>query len=209
MAPPAGVRRSAPVARRAPGEGPPARPEPASPGATAPGTSSPAATPPADLIEVGRVVDAWGVQGWVKIEPFNDPADSVLRRVRRCWIDGLRLVTLDKARVHGALILARPRGFEDRDQALSLKGQVLQVSRADFPASAEDEFYWVDLVGCQVINAQAFDFGRVAAVEDFGAHPLLRVQGEHGERLIPFVGQWVLSVDLAARRVLVDWQPDY
>jgi 16S rRNA processing protein RimM len=84
------------------------------------------------------------------------------------------------------------------------------VPRAALPAAADNEIYWADLVGLAVVNREGVALGEVREVADFGAHPMLRVVDAGGvERLIPFVVAYVDSVDVAARRVDVDWQPDY
>ena len=164
---------------------------------------------PADLVSVGRVVEAYGVKGWVKVQPFNAPPESVLRAARRWWLDG-RPVGIERARVHGATIVAKPEGSEDRDSAQALKGLEILVSRADFPSAPAGEYYWVDLVGCAVTNREGASLGTVRAVEDYGAHPLLLTREPDGrDRMIPFVGDFIVAVDIAARRIVVDWQPDY
>jgi 16S rRNA processing protein RimM len=84
------------------------------------------------------------------------------------------------------------------------------VSRADFPAADPDEFYWVDLIGCAVVTPDGVDLGSVEAVDDHGAHPLLLVRAQDGrERLIPFVSAHVPEVDLAGRKIVADWDPDF
>ena len=84
------------------------------------------------------------------------------------------------------------------------------MPRAALPPVGENELYWADLVGLAVVNRQGVMLGSVQAVEDFGAHPILRVAGEDGsQRLIPFVAAYIDGVAMAERRVDVDWQPDY
>lgn len=164
----------------------------------------------ADLIAVGRVVDAYGVSGWVKVTPFNDPRDSVLRSCRSWWLDDGRRVAIERARVHGASIVCKPEGVHDRDAALALCGSEIRVARADFPRGGQDEVYWVDLVGCSVHNREGLALGEVLRVEDHGAHPILVVADAQGrERLIPFVEAWIDSVDETARAIVANWQPDY
>jgi 16S rRNA processing protein RimM len=81
------------------------------------------------------------------------------------------------------------------------------------PALERGEIYWADLVGLEVVNRQGVALGQVIAVQEYGGHPVMRVApgaGEgQGERLIPFVAAHVDQVDLPARRIDVDWQPDY
>ncbi len=167
-------------------------------------------SPPADLVEVGRVIDAYGIRGWVKIAPFNDPNESVLRTSRRWWLPDGRVLDVESARAHSATIVARPAGVETREAALALKGLTLRVSRADFPGGREDEVYWIDLVGCQVTNPAGDALGEVVSVEDHGAHPILVLRdADDATRMIPFIGAFVVSVDTRARAIVADWQPDY
>jgi 16S rRNA processing protein RimM len=97
----------------------------------------------------------------------------------------------------------------DRDAAEALRGARIFVARASFPTAGEDEYYWVDLLGCAVANREGVAFGTVAELIDTGAHSVLRVVEGENERLIPFVGAYVDTVDLAARRIVVDWGLDF
>jgi 16S rRNA processing protein RimM len=81
------------------------------------------------------------------------------------------------------------------------------------PAARKGEVYLADLVGLDVVSMSGAALGKVVAVEDYGAHPLMRVVGNGGApaegRLVPFVAPIVRAVDLAARRIEVDWEPEY
>jgi len=109
------------------------------------------------------------------------------------------------------MLLLRMDGCSDREQAEQLKGAVIAASRSSFPEPAPDEYYWVDLVGCEVVGQEGRSLGRVLAIDDFGApHPVLRVGGPDGEtRLIPFVAPVIGDVDLVAKRISADWAADY
>jgi 16S rRNA processing protein RimM len=177
-------------------------------------TATEPASAPTDLIEVGRVTDAWGVRGWIRIEPFNHPPESILLRVREWWLDcpavaGAGPLRVTRCRVHGDALVAKPAGSDDRDQALRFKGAEIRISRSVFPVAPEGEVYWVDLIGCSVSGLEGVELGAVERVEDHGAHPILFVR--QGERvlLIPFVEQIVTGVDIAARRVVAEWAADY
>lgn len=165
---------------------------------------------PSDLVAVGRVIDAYGVHGWVKLQPYNAPHESVLRTCKHWWLPDGSVLRVERARMHAATIVAKPSGTQDRDDALALKGLEVRVDRAEFPAAAAGEYYWVDLVGCGVSNPAGDDLGSVEAVEDFGAHPILKTRDASGQnRMIPFVDVYIVEVDVAGRRIVADWQPDY
>ncbi|WKB54159.1 ribosome maturation factor RimM [Eleftheria terrae] len=194
-----------------------------------PTTSPDDAAWPEDAVEVGRIVDAYGIKGWIKVQPYSaDP--QALFSSRRWFLkasEGPRrapgvaalptLLKITEAKDHGDVVVARVRDVEDRNAAEALKGARVFVSRASFPTADPDEFYWVDLIGLAVVNRQGEALGQVADLLDTGAHSVLRVvdeaQASAGaepvERLIPFVSAYVDAVDLAGRRITVDWGLDY
>ena len=183
---------------------------------------------PDDAVEVGRILDAWGVKGWFKVQPFaSDP--QALFSSRRWFLappDGPapkrtgapsllpRLLKITGARDHNDLVVAQTQDITDRAGAEALRGARVFVSRASFPTPDIDEYYWVDLIGLDVVNLQGDKLGRVVGLLDTGPHSVLRVAPEEGaaeadERLIPFVGAYVTEVKLAERRIVVDWGLDY
>lgn len=176
---------------------------------------------PEDAVEVGRIVDAFGVKGWIKVQPFSsDP--QALYSSRRWFLsspdDASRetdlpmLLRVNDARDHGGMVVARAEEIGDRQAAERLRGARVFVSRASFPSAATDEFYWVDLIGLQVVNRQGEMLGEVIGLLDIGAHSVLSVapsDAQAPQRLIPFVAAYVDDVDLVARRITVDWGLDY
>jgi 16S rRNA processing protein RimM len=180
--------------------------------------ADPAPDFPADAVEVGRILGAWGVKGWFKVQPFAADPQALFSSKR--W--HLRpsegpapgaspppLLKITQSREHGGLVVAGAQEVPDRNAAEALKGARVFVARASFPSAAPDEYYWVDLIGCEVVNREGVALGRVGDLLDTGAHSVLRVLQGDAERLIPFVAAYVDSVDLAARRIAVDWGLDY
>jgi 16S rRNA processing protein RimM len=115
----------------------------------------------------------------------------------------------EEGRAHGKGLAARLEGCSDRDQAQALGGAAVAVRRTQLPEPERGEFYWADLIGLQVVGAEGGELGRVSGLMETGANDVLIVQGER-ERLIPYLpGQVVLEVDLEAKRIRVDWDPDF
>jgi len=121
-------------------------------------------------------------------------------------------------RDQGDAIVALAPEVADRDAAEALKGARVFISRASFPAPGDDEFYWIDLIGCSVANREGVTLGEVVGLIDTGPHCVLRIQPgaaetaarpDAEERLVPFVDAYVDQVDLAAKRIVVDWGLDY
>ena len=122
---------------------------------------------------------------------------QVVRR-GRCRVQGDALVA--------ELVLLDGQPPLTREQGLALKGVEIQVDRADFPPTQDDEFYHADLIGCEVIGQLGARLGTVVAVDDHGAQQVLRLDDG---MLIPFVEAIVQSVDIAARRIQADWAADW
>ena len=173
-------------------------------------------TPSGDVL-VGIVSGAWGVRGEVKVEPQSADAAALLN-ARRWRLDldrgpatGPPSMHVDvRARRHGSGVVARIDGVADRDAAQALAGARIHVPRDAFPRTGTDEYYWIDLIGCAVVNRQGEALGDVVGLIDTGVHSVLRIGGEGlDERLVPFVAAYVDDVDLAARSIRVDWGLDY
>jgi 16S rRNA processing protein RimM len=160
---------------------------------------------------MGRVAAPYGVKGWIKVAPFTAAPDA-LTRFGRWWIggtDGWEEVEIMKAVRHGASVIAQFAGCGDREQAVKLRGCEVAVAREALPAPAKDEYYWADLVGLEVVNAERESLGKVTELFSNGAHDVMRVGAGKGERLVPFVPAVVRNVDLAGGRIEVDWGLDW
>jgi 16S rRNA processing protein RimM len=201
------------------------------PGAELPGAVAAEALPP-DAVEVGRVVGAWGVKGAIKVHPFSaDP--QALFSTQRWYLRppelprpaGARpatalpaLLRVRQAKEQGDGVVAQIDEIDDRDAAQALAGARVFISRGSFPTPDADEFYWVDLIGLDVVNREGQALGRVTGLIETGPHCVLRLAvaddghtlpAEGGERLIPFVGAYVDRVDLPGRTIHVDWSADF
>ena len=190
------------------------------------------ATPawPEDAVEVGKVLGAWGIKGWIRVQPFaSDP--QALFSSRRWFIkppeaNGPKplaaggafpaLLKITLAKEHGDAIVAQAQEVVDRNAAEALRGARVFVPRASFPTADKDEYYWVDLIGLAVVNLQGESLGTVTGLLDTGPHSVLRIApdgadpaDEGAQRLVPFVAAYVIDVSLPERRITVDWGLDY
>ncbi|MHB1198629.1 MAG: ribosome maturation factor RimM [Polaromonas sp.] len=189
---------------------------------------------PDDAIEVGRILDAWGVKGWVKILPHSTDPEALFSA--KTWFlqapeakfrpgftafSGAVSFHVDEVKAHSDSVVAKFRGLDDRNAAEALRGARISLPRSSFPAASKDEYYWVDLIGLSVVNREGVALGQVRDLMSTGPHSVLCVEyaadqeGGAGtdarvaERMIPFVAAYVDAVDLVGKRITVDWQPDY
>ncbi|ALT77505.1 MULTISPECIES: ribosome maturation factor RimM [unclassified Roseateles] len=188
---------------------------------------------PEDAIEVGCILDAWGVKGWFKVQAYSSDAQALFssRRwfLKRPEVAGQagpvvagakalpRLLKILSIREHGEGLVANAQDCADRNAAESLRGARIFISRSAFPVSDPDEYYWVDLIGLTVVNRQGETLGQVEGLIDAGPHSVLRIippglvapVKPDQERLVPFVAKFVDDVDLEQRVITVDWGLDF
>lgn len=160
---------------------------------------------------MGRVLAPYGVKGWIKVAPFT-AAPEALTRFDRWWIggpDGWEEAAVAEAVRHGANVVARLASCSDRDQAAMLRGREVALARESLPETPQDEYYWADLVGLEVVNAESAPLGKVTELFSNGAHDVMRIGAGKDERLVPFVPAVVRKVDLAAGRIEVEWGSDW
>jgi 16S rRNA processing protein RimM len=181
-----------------------------------------AAELPADAIEVGRIADAWGIKGWFKVLPYSADPEALFSSKHWFLLPtekgvktflGTASLSVKEAKMHSDSVVACADGVMDRNAAEALRGARIFVSRSSFPAAADDEYYWVDLIGLNVINRQDEALGTVRELLSTGPQTVLVLEsvadGKVQERMIPFVSAYVDSVDIAAKIIRVDWLSDY
>lgn len=181
-----------------------------------------AAELPADAIEVGRIADAWGVKGWFKVVSFSAQPEACFSSKR--WFllptergaktfEGVAKLAVKEAKDHSGTVVACAHDVVDRNAAEALKGARVFIARSSFPTADTDEYYWVDLIGLDVVNRQDQALGTVRELVSAGPQTVLVLEypqdGKTQERMIPFVSAFVDEVDLKAKRIRVDWQADY
>lgn len=196
---------------------------------------------PHDLVELGRIVSAYGVKGWVKIQPHSAHAD-VLLGTSVWWLKAPvppgkqgafshqgTSYRVQSSRFHTDSVVAQLDSVSDRNQAEALKGYTVWAPRSAFPEADDDEYYWIDLIGCRLYGKQGSEtvlLGEIIEVIDNGAHGVLRVaracetesgvlerllneKGRAQEVLVPFVQAHVHTVDLQNKSLYSNWPADW
>lgn len=170
------------------------------------------------MIVMGHVVNAFGIQGWLRVFPYTEQVDGLLQygswwlgKENNHWYE----MQVISGRTSGNLLDVKLKGCDDRNQALRLRGMQIAISRDKFPQlpeNGEDGYYWSDLIGAEVINLNNERLGTVTGLLETGANDVLRVQSDNAdtqEILIPFIEQTVKKVDLKNACIIVNWGMDY
>ena len=180
-----------------------------------------------DLIELGAISEAQGLQGQVKVRPHASEPVALLS-AKTVWLfliprrnegvsasyeeASLTQYKVKSAKMHSGNVVIALDGVSDRDQALALKGARVLVARDAFPKADSNSYYWVDLIGCKAINLQDEVLGEVIDVTENGAHGVIAIgdlETKSIKYLVPFVKEVVQNVDLPNKIITLDWQSDW
>ena len=157
-----------------------------------------------DRICVGAIAGAFGVRGEVRLKSFcSDPADIATYSPLTSE-DGTRRFEVSLTREVTGALGARIKGIATKEDADALRGVTLWAPRSALPALPDDEFYHADLIGLEVVDTGGKSLGRVRALYDHGAGDIIEVVGGTQVLMLPFTRAVVPTVDLAARRIVVD-----
>lgn len=182
------------------------------------------------FLDIGRVIGLHGVRGRIKVAAFSGdpsgvlaaktlrlsggrptPAGNALPGVPRSGKNGghgtapgvigdFEVVTARRA---GGCAVFSLKGIDTVGAAEPLVKAVVSVRREELPAPPDGEFYWIDAVGCLVVDETGAPLGEVVAVEPGSAYDFLVVRRPGGDDgYLPVVEAFLRKVDTAARRVV-------
>lgn len=167
-----------------------------------------------EFIPVGKISGVFGVKGWLKVFSFTEPRDNILNynplfmKRQGQWVK----IEVSGGQLQGKAVVMSIKQVTDRNQAMPLMGSELAIQRSQLETVEEDEYYWADLIGLQVINQQNQLLGEVDHLLETGANDVLVVKSaaDQLETLVPFVfDEVVIAVDLENQQIIVNWQADY
>jgi len=158
-----------------------------------------------DRVCVGAIAGAFGVKGDVRLKSFCAEPDAIF---------DYALTTEDGSQSFEATFVqsvkngfaAKLSGVLTKEAADALRGTKLFALRADLPDLEDDEFYYSDLIGLDVLDTGGTALGKIKAVLNHGASDLLEVHGPGLKTtvLVPFTREIVPTVDITGARVIID-----
>src|SRR5262249_23715922 len=165
---------------------------------------------PADLVRIGRIAGIHGLRGALRCRPDNPESESFPSLKSVTIQIGARrreYQLLGTAPAGRGMLKIKLAGIEDAHAAEALKGGLVMVSRASLPPTRPREFYYFQAIGCEVFLTNRTSLGTIAEVFSNGAHDVLVVREGSREILVPVIEDIVKSIDLDARRVVIEPVP--
>ena len=176
--------------------------------------------PPEDLIEVGQLRAAYGIQGWLWVYSHTDPMQNLFNYLP-WWVHtaaGWQTIDVKRWRTQGKGLVVLLKDIADRNDAEKLTGMKIWMSKAQLPKAGLDEFYWADLVGLTVLGTddagQQVNLGKISELFETGANDVMVVRAtadsiDGEERMIPWHSDIIIAIDLEQKHIQVNWGADY
>ncbi|WP_340621033.1 ribosome maturation factor RimM [Xenorhabdus siamensis] len=173
---------------------------------------------PVDPIVLGKLGSAYGIRGWLRVFSSTEQAEDIFEYqpwfIQRAgqW----QHIELETWKYHNQDMIIKIKGVDDREAANLLTNCELVVDSSKLPELEAGDYYWKDLMGCQVINTAGYNLGTVQDMMETGSNDVMVIKANLKdafgikERLVPFLdGQVVKKVDLATKTIEVDWDPGF
>jgi len=169
-----------------------------------------------EFVILGKITGFFGVRGWVKVHSDTVPRENIVT-YSQWWLGDAgnrKPIQVKGGKRSGKNVVAQLAGIDSRELAEAVIGQQIAVQRTDLPVLDDEEYYWTDLVGCEVSTVQGVAIGPVERLFETGANDVMVVtdqrEDQNGDILIPWIRPSVIvSVDLPERHIVVDWDPDF
>jgi len=171
----------------------------------------------AEPIEIGKFGAVYGIKGWLKVHSYTDDPESIFQYKPLLMKSNgaFQEVIITEWKRHNKGFVAKVAGYDVREEVQALVGLDLLVDPSNLP-ELETDYYWRDLVGCQVNTDKGYHLGVVTDLMETGSKDVLVVKANSNdafgqkERLIPFIEeQVILNVDITGQLITVNWEPDF
>ena len=168
-----------------------------------------------DEIVIGKVARSFGVKGFLKIIPLTDFPERfkdlksvhLYSEAKKSFFENKDEFEfeVEEAGISSDSIRLKLRGIDDKNQSDLLRNYLISIPMEERIERDENEFYYYELVDCEVIDEKGILIGKVKMVENFGGDDLLRValEGTGTEAYIPYRDEFIVSVDKDKKRIEV------
>jgi len=169
-------------------------------------------------IIIGKMGTVYGVRGWLRVFSFTENANNIFNY--QPWFiqqaRELRCLELEDWKHHNQDLIIKIKSINNRENASQLANLKIVVDMLRFPTLSDGEYYWKDLIGCQVVTTFGYQLGKIINIIETGSNDVIIVKANPKDafgikkRLIPYLnGQVIKQVDIVTQLVEVDWEPHF
>ncbi len=144
------------------------------------------------FLQAGEIVSTHGIQGEIKILPWADSPDFLLK-FRTFYLNG-KPYEVVSSRVHKTCVLAKLKGIDTPEDAIALRGTQVCIDRSNVKLPKGTVFI-ADLLGCRVLDDDGIEIGVIKDVLTMPSSDVYVIEGEH-KYMIPSVKEFVKEINV-------------
>ena len=161
-------------------------------------------------LEIGQIVNTFGIKGMVKIKPFTDDINR-FDKLEKVYIknkEGKKEYQIQEVKYHKNMVLMKLEGVDTLEQAEILRQSYLLVNREDEEPLEEGVYYIVDLIGLEVYTDENVFLGNVDDIFNTGSNDIYVIKDGKGKQiLLPGIPEVLKNVDLENGKITVHLIP--
>lgn len=159
------------------------------------------------MFNVGKIVNTHGIRGEVKVKRITDfeerfsPGETIYVKTKNDWIP----LTIEKHRIHKGFDLLKFEGLDSINDVEKYKGLYLQISEDQLTELEENEYYYHEIIGCDVFDMSGEKLGEITEIHAPGANDVWVLKRPvKNDAYIPYIEQVVKEVDVENKKIYID-----
>lgn len=160
----------------------------------------------AEYLEIGQIVNTFGIKGFVKVKPFTDDIDQ-FNNLKTIYIKNKNSkieYEIEEAKYHKNMVLLKLKGINTIEQAETLKNSYLLRNREDEKPLEEGTYYIVDLIGLEVYEDNGNFLGNLEDIFNTGSNDIYVVKNDLGKQiLLPAISNVIKEIDMENKKIIV------
>lgn len=160
-----------------------------------------------EFLEIGQIVNTFGIKGMVKVKPFTDDVIARYDNLKKVYIEihkSKKQYEIEEVKYHKDMVLIKFKGIDKIEEAEFLRNAYLKVDRKDEPELEEGTYYIVDLLGLDVYSDEGNLLGKVDDIYNTGSSDIYVVKDELGKQiLLPGISDVIKEINLEEGRIVV------
>lgn len=161
-------------------------------------------------LEIGQIVNTFGIKGMVKVKPFTDDIRR-FDRLEKVYIEKQKVkekYEIEEVKYHKEMVLIKFKGIDNPEQANLLRNCYLLVNREEEEPLEEGRYYIVDMIGLEVYTEEGDLLGNLEDIYNTGSNDIYVVRDELGKQiLLPAIKEVIKNVDIDDRKIIVHLLP--
>ena len=159
-----------------------------------------------DYLELGQIVNTFGIKGMVKIKPFTDDVEQFeqLQTIYLKKKNSKKEYEIEEVKYHKNMILLKLKGIENPEQAETLRESYVIIPRKKAKKLEEGTYYIVDMIGLEVFTEEGEKLGILEDIFNTGSNDIYVVKNDLGKQiLLPAIEEVIKKIDIENKKIIV------